>query len=74
MRINIEINDELISEALEATGLKSKTAVVELGLKALIRLKGQENIRGYRGYRGKLECQTSLEAARGTKSPRPKID
>ena len=41
MRINIIIDDELIKAAQEATGLKTKKAVVEEGLKLLIRLKQQ---------------------------------
>ena len=38
MRINIEIDDKLIREALRVSGLKTKRAAVEAGLKALIRL------------------------------------
>jgi Arc/MetJ family transcription regulator len=37
MRTNIEIDDELLRLAQEATGLKTKRAVVEEGLHALIR-------------------------------------
>ena len=63
MRINIEIDDELINEALEATGLKSETAVVELGLKTLIRLKGQEK---FRCYRSQLLWEGDLDESRGS--------
>ena len=38
MRTNIEIDDELIREALRVSGLKTKRAAVEAGLRALIRL------------------------------------
>jgi Arc/MetJ family transcription regulator len=38
MRTNIEIDDELIREALRVSGLKTKRAAVEAGLKTLIRL------------------------------------
>jgi len=38
MRTNIEIDDELIREALRVSGLKTNRATVEAGLKALIRL------------------------------------
>jgi Arc/MetJ family transcription regulator len=34
MRMNIEINNELIQEALRISGLKTKRAAVEAGLKA----------------------------------------
>jgi Arc/MetJ family transcription regulator len=49
MRTNIEIDDKLMDDVLKATGLKTKKDVVELGLKTLIRLKKQENIRAMRG-------------------------
>lgn len=44
MRTNIDIDDELIEEALRLTGLKTKRAVVEQGLQTLIRLKRQRKI------------------------------
>jgi Arc/MetJ family transcription regulator len=44
MRTNIEIDDELLAHALRATGLKTKRAVVEAGLRMLLQLKGQEEI------------------------------
>jgi len=49
MRTNIEIDDKLMNEVLKATGLKTKKDAVELGLKTLIKLKKQENIKNYRG-------------------------
>ena len=44
MRTNIEIDDELMTEALRLTGLKTKRAAVEAGLRALIRLNKQRKI------------------------------
>jgi Arc/MetJ family transcription regulator len=44
MRTNIEIDDELIQRALRVSGLKTKRAVVEAGLRMLLRLKRQEDI------------------------------
>jgi Arc/MetJ family transcription regulator len=44
MRTNIEIDDQLLEQALRATGLKTKRAVVEAGLRMLLHLKGQEEI------------------------------
>ncbi len=41
MRTNIEIDDELLAEAMAATGLKTKRAVVEEGLRTLARLRRQ---------------------------------
>lgn len=49
MRTNIEINDKLMNDVLKATGIKTKKEAVELGLKTLIRLKKQENIKNFRG-------------------------
>jgi len=49
MRTNIVIDDSLMEDALKLTGLKTKKEAVELGLKTLIRLKKQENIRHFRG-------------------------
>ena len=42
MRTNIEIDDELMREALRLSGFKTKRAAVEAGLKALIRLNRQK--------------------------------
>ena len=49
MRTNIEIDDKLMKDVLKATGLATKKDAVELGLKTLIRLNKQENIRSFRG-------------------------
>lgn len=49
MRTNIEIDDQLMHDVLKATGLRTKKDAVELGLKTLIRLNKQENIRNFRG-------------------------
>ena len=42
MRTNIDIDDALIAEAIEATGLKTKKAAVEAGLRVLVRLAAQQ--------------------------------
>jgi Arc/MetJ family transcription regulator len=61
MRTNIVIDDALMKEALKATGLKTKREAVELGLRTLIRLKQQEEIKR---YRGKLAWEGDLDAMR----------
>lgn len=61
MRTNIVIDDKLMAEALKATGARTKREVVELGLRALIQLKQQEQIRG---LRGKLRWTGDLERMR----------
>ncbi len=58
MRTNIVIDDDLMGEALNLTGYKTKKAVVEKGLRLLITLKRQEKIRLLRGnmqWEGDLE-------------------
>ena len=49
MRTNIVIDDDLIMDAMRVTGLKTKREAVELGLKTLLRLGKQGDIRGFRG-------------------------
>jgi Arc/MetJ family transcription regulator len=41
MRTNIEIDDELLSQAMAATRLSTKRATVEEGLRLLVRLHQQ---------------------------------
>jgi len=42
VRTNIEIDDELMTKALRLTGLRTKRAAVEAGLRALIEKRGRE--------------------------------
>jgi Arc/MetJ family transcription regulator len=61
MRTNIVIDDKLMKAALKATGLKTKREVVELGLRTLVGLRGQEEVRK---YRGKLMWEGDLDSMR----------
>ncbi len=61
MRTNIVIDDKLMREALRATGVKTKREAVELGLRTLLRLNRQMEIRR---FRGKLDWQGDLDAMR----------
>lgn len=61
MRTNIVIDDALMDDALKLTGLKTKREAVELGLRTLIRLKQQEEIRR---FRGKLRWEGDLDEMR----------
>jgi len=65
MRTNIVIDDNLMRDALRATGLKTKKQAVELGLKTLIRLHKQSVIKD---YRGKLNWQGNLRELRRFRS------
>ena len=61
MRTNIVIDDALMAETLKATGLKTKREAVELGLRTLLRLERQAEIRE---FRGKLNWSGDLNAMR----------
>ena len=64
MRTNMVIDDALMKNALRATGLKTKREAVELGLRTLLRLRQQEQIRR---FRGKLSWQGDLDSMRTDK-------
>ena len=49
MRTNVVIDDELMAEALQLSGLPTKKAVIDTALRTFVRLKSQENIRSLRG-------------------------
>ena len=61
MRTNIVIDEELMKETLRLTGLKTKREAVELGLRTIVRLRKQEEIRR---FRGKLSWRGDLDAMR----------
>jgi len=64
MRTNIVIDDQLMHQTLRATGLKTKREAVELGLRTLVRLSRQEDIRR---LRGKLDWRGDLDELRTDK-------
>jgi Arc/MetJ family transcription regulator len=61
MRTNIVIDDKLMKDTLRATGLKTKREAVELGLRTVLRLRQQEDLRR---FRGKVNWQGDLDAMR----------
>jgi Arc/MetJ family transcription regulator len=61
MRTNIDIDDILIAQAIQAAGVKTKKAAVEEGLRLLIRLAKQK--RAVKDMRG-LGWEGDLEASR----------
>jgi len=61
MRTNIVIDDDLMEEALKATGASTKREAVELGLRTLVKLRKQESIRQ---FRGRLAWEGDLDAMR----------
>lgn len=64
MSTNIVIDDKLMADTLKATGLKTKREAVELGLKTLLRLRQQSEIKK---LRGKIAWEGDLDAMRRDK-------
>ena len=58
MKTNIIIDEQLIADALKVTGLKTKTEVIEMGLKTLMNFNKQEQIKQ---FKGKLKWEGDLE-------------
>jgi Arc/MetJ family transcription regulator len=61
VRTNIEIDAKLMSDALRVTGLKTKREVVEFGLRTVLHMHQQEQLRQ---SRGKLDWRGDLDAMR----------
>jgi Arc/MetJ family transcription regulator len=49
MKSTLEIDNSLITNALQVTGLTAQQEVIELALSLLIQMKNQENLRALRG-------------------------
>ncbi len=61
MRTNIEIDDTLMAEALQVSGLATKRAVVEAGLRLLIKLRRQAEVKR---LFGKVRWEGDLDESR----------
>jgi Arc/MetJ family transcription regulator len=66
MRTNIEIDDDLLAAAMSASGLPTKRATVEEGLRLLVRLHGQ--VEGLADMEG-LGWEGSLDDIREGRQP-----
>lgn len=64
MRTNIVIDDALMSNALKASGLKTKKDAVEEGLRLLVQRNAQREIRK---LRGQINWDGDLSQMRGAK-------
>jgi Arc/MetJ family transcription regulator len=64
VRTNIVIDEELMENALEAGGFKTKKEAVEAGLKLIVQINKQKKIKN---FKGKLKWTGSLSDMR--KSP-----
>lgn len=61
MRTSIVLDDQLVRIAMQATGLTTKRAVVEAGLRMLVQIKAQT---GIRRLRGKVAWEGDLDSSR----------
>ena len=61
MRINIELDEELIEDAMSCSGATTKREVIENALRLLVKLKSQEQVRS---LRGQLQWTGDLESMR----------
>lgn len=61
MRMNIDIDDDLMEEALNVSRFKTKKAAVEDGLRLLVQRKKLENVSN---LKGKLHWSGDLEQMR----------
>ena len=67
MRTNIDIDDELMKQAMKSSGARTKRAAVEAGLRLLVQIKAQT---GIRRLRGKIRWEGNLESSRLGRLPR----
>jgi Arc/MetJ family transcription regulator len=61
MRTNIEIDDDLMRKAMRLSAKRTKRAVVEEGLRLLVKTRAQTRLRR---LRGKAHWEGDLEASR----------
>jgi Arc/MetJ family transcription regulator len=61
MRTNIVIDDELMAEAMAASGARTKREVVEEALQLLVRLRRQRDLLK---LKGKIQWEGDLDAMR----------
>ena len=62
MRTNIEIDDQLMARAMELTGIRTKRAVVDAALRALIERRSRQLLRE---SFGKYPWEGDLDQMRG---------
>ena len=61
MRTNIEIDDQLVRQAMRSSGVRTKKAAVEAGLQLLVKTHSQSAIRK---LRGKVKWEGDLNQSR----------
>jgi Arc/MetJ family transcription regulator len=66
MRTNIEIDDQLMQQAMRSSGARTKKAAVEKGLRLLVQIRGQAALRR---WRGKIKWEGDLAKSRRGRVP-----
>lgn len=61
MRTNVVLDDELMAEAMKASGAKTKREAIELGLKALLQMRRQA---AFKRLKGRVRWVGDLDAMR----------
>jgi len=67
-RTNIELDDDLVEEAMDLTGARTKREVVDIALRRLVE-KGSL-YRSIRKLRGKLPWEGNIDSWRSARTPR----
>jgi len=49
MRTNVVIDDQLMKDALELSGFRTKKAAIEAGLRLLVQFSRQAKVKNFRG-------------------------
>jgi Arc/MetJ family transcription regulator len=66
VRTNIEIDDDLMRQAMRRSGGRTKKAAVEEALRLLVKMHNQTSIRR---WRGKVQWEGNLKQLRRTRVP-----
>lgn len=61
MRTNVVLDDELVAEAMKASGARTKREAIELGLKALLQMRRQAE---FKRLKGQVRWVGDLDAIR----------
>ena len=64
LRTNVVIDDQLMKDALELSGFRTKKDAIEAGLRLLVKFSRQEKVKS---FRGKLKWTGDLDKMRKDK-------
>lgn len=66
MRTTLDLPEDLVTKAMKATNIKTKTKVIITALEQLIR---KSKISEIKSYKGQVDLEIDLDAIRGRKCP-----